>query len=637
MKRFLILLALLCFLSGCGAGERGASTPETTTVPAETTAPETTETAPAPSLMDGRKQVDEDGVLYEISNETLEGRRYQTLYPFGDNLLSSVQISSDAETYELRLAVLDLETGLPLHETTIPDVQYATVQVSGAGAAVCDYGTGNVILFDETLQETGRCKLDTDWNTICVDTGRKIAYSFFFDGGIQTMDLATGEPGLLLEGAHELSVFRVRPDQVIFRYLDPDTQLIVYATLDLRMGIVEPLALSGDFMLMDGTDGVLLADMMYQAGTFLYGPADALSVFTAEDSTVSLQEDGLLRLCDYTADGAQCLRLYDQSGAFLSACTVPGDSDTYLSDDLIWSDRYGGYFFTATSYNSETKLMFWDMSVPVEGEDLALSSYAELTAPAAGQAVAAELYERAAALSATYGVQISIADQCPTEYNTYTVEQNLDYWQISAGLDALDTALSSYPSGFLPQLLHDYSKEIDIELVGTLTPIDLPETVENGFSEFAAFVEPQSGKIYMVMDLGQYGGLEENCYHEISHMIDEKLAFDAMYRDGALFSEEGWAALNPEGFEYACSYYDIPESFTHDGYDSYFVDLYARTYPTEDRARILEYAMIGWTWMFSEENSPLRAKLQYYSDCIRDSFDTTGWPAVTKWEAALGD
>ena len=32
---------------------------------------------------------------------------------------------------------------------------------------------------------------------------------------------------------------------------------------------------------------------------------------------------------------------------------------------------------------------------------------------------------------------------------------------------------------------------------------------------------------------------------------------------------------------------------------------------------------------------PMRAKLMYYAECIRDCFDTEGWPAQTVWEQLI--
>ena len=45
--------------------------------------------------------------------------------------------------------------------------------------------------------------------------------------------------------------------------------------------------------------------------------------------------------------------------------------------------------------------------------------------------------------------------------------------------------------------------------------------------------------------------------------------------------------------------------------------------PTEDRAALMEAAMNG-NPIFTD-NEKLREKLDYYSRCIRDSFDTAGW------------
>ena len=38
---------------------------------------------------------------------------------------------------------------------------------------------------------------------------------------------------------------------------------------------------------------------------------------------------------------------------------------------------------------------------------------------------------------------------------------------------------------------------------------------------------------------------------------------------------------------------------------------------------------------YFEPGSGLRAKLEYYAECIRDCFDTEGWPEVLPWEQVL--
>ena len=82
------------------------------------------------------------------------------------------------------------------------------------------------------------------------------------------------------------------------------------------------------------------------------------------------------------------------------------------------------------------------------------------------------------------------------------------------------------------------------------------------------------------------------------------------------------------------SYTHVPEELLSFANSGYFVCNYALTYPTEDRATLMEAAMENYTWDF-EPGSGSRAKMQYHADCIRDCFDTTGWPATTLWEQVL--
>ena len=70
--------------------------------------------------------------------------------------------------------------------------------------------------------------------------------------------------------------------------------------------------------------------------------------------------------------------------------------------------------------------------------------------------------------------------------------------------------------------------------------------------------------------------------------MDGKLTFDAGIRPDAMYSEEKWMRLNPEGFKYAGSTFELPEELLSREYDEWFVDLYSKTFPREDRARIME-------------------------------------------------
>ena len=49
---------------------------------------------------------------------------------------------------------------------------------------------------------------------------------------------------------------------------------------------------------------------------------------------------------------------------------------------------------------------------------------------------------------------------------------------------------------------------------------------------------------------------------------------------------------------------------------------------TMEKAMMLERAVF-------DANPGLMSKLRYYCACIRDSFDTTGWPEKAPWEMLL--
>ena len=125
----------------------------------------------------------------------------------------------------------------------------------------------------------------------------------------------------------------------------------------------------------------------------------------------------------------------------------------------------------------------------------------------------------------------------------------------------------------------------------------------------------------------------QTLFHEFSHIIDARLKWDAMIRPDALYSEEAWLALQPEGFRYARTYTGISEEILPFLESGYFVTEYSLTYPTEDRAVLMESAMANSQYF--EPGPGAKKKLQYYADCIRDCFDTKDWPETTLWEQVL--
>jgi hypothetical protein len=183
-----------------------------------------------------------------------------------------------------------------------------------------------------------------------------------------------------------------------------------------------------------------------------------------------------------------------------------------------------------------------------------------------------------------------------------------------------------YPEGFFRQLRYNNISSIQIQLIS-----DLQADGSGRYGgDYCAFTQTLWDHYLMVIDIE--ASSTETYYHEFSHIIDSYLQSESESRKDALFSEETWNSLNPKWFAgYSNDYgYEIKL----DDY-SCFVDSYSTISSTEDRARVLEYAMADFgRWTF-EDAKGLRKKLDYYCRCIRDAFDTTGWPEVLPWEQYL--
>ena len=121
-------------------------------------------------------------------------------------------------------------------------------------------------------------------------------------------------------------------------------------------------------------------------------------------------------------------------------------------------------------------------------------------------------------------------------------------------------------------------------------------------------------------------------FHEFSHIIDRYLEWDAEQRPNAVFSETAWASMNPAWFDGYTQDYAVERTLWS---DDAFVDGYATISPTEDRARVLEYAMAENCQGTFEEGSILSRKLEYYCRCLRDAFATDGWADTPRWEQYL--
>ena len=642
MKRLLIMVLLAAMLiGGCGRikpegpfKQDSQQEEVSQVVDAEESQTESVVVEEAePSILDGAVPISEGSAAYYVPCATVEDMKRCTPYVMGGSLLLYRMIYDDqGNNPQLHLAAVDLKTGEQVGEQTFETPNYISLQTVGEYLCMTDADSGWVGFFDEQLTLQNEYAISPDGGSWYVSPDMQNLYSLSWDGGIRRIDLATQEEEVLLDNVTDMIPTRIDGERVLVGYTELESQIHRCQLFSLTTGMLEELPLTGQFYQVTQAGDVWFYHHPYEWQTYIVQSGGQTRSAVVEQGYMMLEEGGHLMVAN---DGATELKLYDGNGGYLSGITLPADE--HGDGRMAWSEEHGGYFTVATNYNTgEGQLLFWDLTQQQVGAPLALKPYGSGQSGETdsdgqtGDMVSADLYERAAQLSEQYGVDIRIAEQCGFDYADFTADMLTEEGQINLALDNLETALSAYPEGFFEQLKCGSITSIRIEIVHNLK--DKRTQEGDAFDSFNGFVRELYDHRLMVLDAETM--YVDTIYHEFSHMIDARLAFDANLRSDALYSELTWLEMQPGDYEFPYSYAEIPEYVYEASRNGYFVSVYGGTYPTEDRATVMESAMSGYYGIFTAQ-PVLMEKLYYYSECIRDCFDTTGWPEVTKWEEPL--
>ena len=624
LRSAVLVLAAVLVLSSCGIKEEAE--PETSGSGTKAVL-ETEEEAEGEGLSALFEVTEESSVLYEFTGELLEDLGYPEMTLAGEDILIWDISYSEGEDGSVLLILFDPSGAEILAENELSDLSGSAPQVTEAGIFLCDSGNGTVCRLNEDLEIEEEWEFEADYSSWYVSSSGESLYKVTEDNELTETSLESGETEILYSAPAGMYTTVSNSTGADLSCVEGEMFLSEEYWVDFSDGSLNSSPFLGALSWVSCCGGNWLG--------YAYNASDTRLYYLGEDEdylAAELEEGNLFQTegggyIVYTPSDGNELFLYGPSGEFVSSCVLPGGEDLYSSSSCYYSEEYGGCFLIAYE-NSKNSLLFWDLKEEVEGEDLNTVSISEYEEDKGGEAVSSALYERAEELEEAYGVEICIADQCETEFEDFNAEQYLDEEGISSGLDLLEETLSSYPEDFFEQLQFDHIRKIQFNLTGSITASnsDWGEGDYNGFSQ-------EDGDTYIIaVDLNETEG--GTLFHEISHVIDDKLEWDSSCRDGALYSEETWESLNPEGFEYSYSYdgwWDL--EFEGDEWE-YFIDTYSMINPTEDRARIMEYAMNGESEMITEYE-PISEKLSYYSQCIRDAFDDSSWPETTVWEEPL--
>ena len=618
MKKLSWSLICLCILlSGC---RNHSSQPVQTEPPVTEVLP--TEVLPTEShlpLLEQGIPLEESSNLLYIPNQTVEGMISPEVRLFGNGLLLSQWVEN-----QFVLKHISLEDGALVAEGSVTAASGAKLFIGSGEIGLCDREFGQISILDEQFHPLRAYDVPGEGDDWYLNSELEILYIFFSDRGLLARNLVTREDLWLVDNGFRVTPVGSTNGYVIFEYTDRADQKTYTRCLNLSMATLETLPADGSVVGGFRQGDTWLIRGIEPEGFHMIAQGETVNAFIREGLPVRLLSPKRHLLA--TDLSGRNLTLFDSDGSFLSQCFLPVSSHAVVGSDFVWSGYWEGYFFT-DFIDSSCRLMYWDVDSDVAGEGLQMLPLGETQQPE--PVVEAALYERAAQLSQRFGVDIRIAEQCSLDYSHYDTYALTDPTFIRAALDILEESLSKYPEGFFRQLTYGSIESIRIELVGGLM---LKSDVTTHTDDAGAFAQDR-GSYYGIV-LNGFLMSEKTLFHEFSHIIDSRLEWDALIRTEALYSEEAWLALQPEGFGYAMSYTNVPGGLVSYLEPGYFIGEYSLTYPTEDRATLMEAAMENYTWDF-EPGSGRRAKMQYYADCIRDCFDTEGWPEVTTWEQVL--
>lgn len=613
MKRILPLFLSLLLLSGCGAQE---------TIPESAPASEPTATE---ALVEPAGLYDPGSALEQASGGALKA--YPTgrtdtaaIVPFGDALL--LFSGSDTTT----LTRLSGDSLVPTAEFTLGfpiSAADPAVQISGKGVTYYDAAQHDLVFLDANLKEVRRVDVpDTATGQPALSADRKTLY-YFTSGALRALDLESGIDRLLREMSFA--------QQSITALHCGDTVLECSAGGEARQLFI---SVSTGALLHESAEPVTLTtagevwfalhqDGGYEEKLTGLGSGEVRMLHTPDHraSTFPFPEQNTV-VTATSRDGQTTLDCYTLSdGTHPGSVTLPGGMELrgLTADPLrgcIWLLCYDD------GYGCDV-LCRWDTEKsPVQDDTVYISARRTVEDPDKyGLADCAQLADQ---LSSKYGVRILVwTDATAAQPGDYTLVPEYQVSLTQEALELLDRSLANFPEGFLKSAASGLGDgTLRIALVRDIAGKD--GTENSGGLRF----QSDEGNAYVCLEIG--AGQEQQLYHELFHVIENRIfslssAFD------------NWDDLNPGNFEYDIRYgqaeFTVDAALT-EGENRAFTDRRAMTYPTEDRAAIMEYAMMpGNEEVF--RSPTMQAKLRCICKGIREAYGLKGSPEAFLWEQYL--
>jgi hypothetical protein len=624
MKRFFLsVLALLLVLCGC------AAQPEPNAMPTEPTVTEAAPTEEPAGLYDAASDLEEatNGAVrvYPLGRTDTTDIAYmgEDLLLFSGAEFTSLTKLSGENLYVSAAATLNCYIC-----PTDP-----AVQVSEKGMTYYDAQRKDLVFLSAQLQEVKRISLPaTIRGTPALSADRSTLY-YCTANALRCIDLDSGLDRFLkeLHFSSQTLTALLCDDTVIACAAEDEggNQALLYISTKTGQLLTKTAAdinvwTRGSFYLATHQDGVY---QEFLIGDSEFGPA-LIAPPTYRSTAYSLMEIGGMVLATEDIDlNTTQLDYYDLRSAKRTATlTLDGLEPLFCflgSDDpqTVWFLRYD------LQYGCEV-LYSWDLTKTATGDHVSYLS-SRYTAERPDYAGLAACREIADSLSEKHGVQILLwTDAVSFQPWDYTLVPEYQVRVIQEELKALEEFLSLYPEGFLKTAAESTgSGRIQICLVRSILG---NEAAAGALSEAVGLQYWDDSKnAYLALAVGQER-LAQNACHEIFHIIESRvMTLSKLYDD--------WNTLNPKGFTYDYDYIanlDRSDSQWLEGKNRAFIDTYSMSYPKEDRARIMEYAMRAGNESFFESEI-MQKKLRQLCLGIRKAFGLEKSNESFFWEQYL--
>jgi len=611
MKRWLVwVLILVCILCGC------TDQPAETTPTTEPTQPKVTQPPHSILWSGSAAETAANGAvkLYAPDTGSISG----LVFLDGDPVVLSVQ--EDA-TYLTRF---ERNTGNVKASSQLSGILYPSLGVVAAKESrlVCFDNAESVFrILDGNFKELDRIKMKDALTGFPIISQDLTTAYYTVDQEIRAINLQTGISRIVSQlNTESVYLLNLLFDDSVLCCVVADEAYSCATFLNTQNGVtlgtdetLMTIQSSGDSYLATRLDATTLEVLTGQRG-------ETVNRFTPDgEGQPRLLSMGILELSN--SENGSALGLYAaQDGKRIAQLQLTGISN--ITD--IVEDPSGRYIWIIAhdQQNEQSILCRWDFAES-GGADETVRIGTRFTADNPDTQGLARCAQLAQQIGQKYGVEIRIGTEVVTPV-AYTFTYEYQTGALEKALEDLDRAMAKFPEGFFKTAARvTNDRVLHIGLIRNMQENVLNSQVRDDGLQYWI-----DGNAYIALCVGDH--VEGDFYNELSHALDTYVYSYSIHYDF-------WNDCNPEGFVYDESY-DLYQTHAGSPYlqdeTRAFIDAYSMTFSHEDRAKVMEYAMMDGNESYFESEI-MQAKLRQLCLGLRQAFGWKKYEGTFIWEQYL--